>query len=99
MQSEYAQSFEREMACTQAEWLRWLPAAIGESTLHIGPGTASVGIGGGMLHLHWKEAPPRVIALVRLPRLHVSFRFEGLSAEQRLAFMRRFDLHMQRGGG
>ena len=40
-----------------------------------------------------------MIALVRLPRLHVGFRFEGLDADQRLAFMKRFDLYMQRGGG
>jgi len=31
--------------------------------------------------------------------LHVSFRFEGLDARQRRAFMKRFDLYMQRGGG
>ena len=40
-----------------------------------------------------------MIALVRLPRLHVEFRFEGLEADQRFAFMKRFDLYMQRGGG
>jgi hypothetical protein len=36
---------------------------------------------------------------MRMPRLHVSFDFEGLDAQQRLAFMKRFDLYMQRGGG
>jgi hypothetical protein len=40
-----------------------------------------------------------VIALVRLPRLHVSFCFAGRDADQRLVFMKRFDLYMQRGGG
>ena len=30
MQSVYDERFERDMACTEAEWLRWLPAAIGE---------------------------------------------------------------------
>jgi hypothetical protein len=51
------------------------------------------------LTLDWYNGEPRVIAQVRLPRLHVSFRFEGLAADQRLAFMKRFDLYMQRGGG
>ena len=53
----------------------------------------------GTLTLDWRVGEPRVIAQVRLPRLHVSFRFEGLDAGQRLAFMKRFDLYMQRGGG
>jgi len=31
--------------------------------------------------------------------LRVSFRFAGVDAPQRHAFMTRFDLYMQRGGG
>jgi hypothetical protein len=38
-------------------------------------------------------------AMFKLPILHVSFRFEGLDDAQRYAFMKRFDLYMQRGGG
>ena len=33
MQSFYAERFERDMGCTEAEWLRWLPAAIGDVDL------------------------------------------------------------------
>jgi hypothetical protein len=40
-----------------------------------------------------------VIALMRMPVLHVRFNFSGLDAAQRYQFMRRFDLYMQRGGG
>jgi hypothetical protein len=36
---------------------------------------------------------------MRLPRLHVAFRFEGTAPTERLVFMRRFDLYLQRGGG
>ena len=43
--------------------------------------------------------PPRQIALIRLPRLAVSFKFAGVADEVRHAFMKRFDLYMQRGGG
>ncbi len=99
MQSDYAQSFEREMACTEADWLRWLPGAIGPLPWAAAPGSATVSIGSGALRLSWHAAAPRTIALVRLPRLLVSFRFEGLSAPERRTFMKRFDLHMQRGGG
>lgn len=99
MQSAYAERFEREMGCTEAEWLMWLPAAIGDHEWRRQPGGASVSIAPGTLTLDWYNGEPRVIAQVRLPRLHVSFRFEGLAADQRLAFMKRFDLYMQRGGG
>ena len=53
----------------------------------------------GVLGLTWQVAAPLVIGLVRKPRLPVSFRFAGLDDAQRYAFMQRFDLYMQRGGG
>jgi hypothetical protein len=99
MQSAYAERFEREMGCTEAEWLMWLPAAIGNHEWRRQDAHANVAIPPGTLRVDWRTGEPRVIAQVRLPRLHVSFRFEGLDAGQRLAFMKRFDLYMQRGGG
>jgi hypothetical protein len=99
MQSAYAERFEREMGCTEAEWLMWLPAAIGQREWRREATTATVRIDKGSLTLEWCTGEPRVIALMRLPRLHVTFRFENLDAGQRLAFMKRFDLYMQRGGG
>lgn len=99
MQPDGGERFEREMACTEAEWLRWLPAAIGSHASQLDAGSAMVHIGEGRLDLRWHAGEPRVIALVRLPTLHVDFRFEHVSHEARVAFMRRFDLYMQRGGG
>lgn len=99
MQSAYAQRFEREMGCTEAEWLMWLPAAIGSHQWQRQASTADVRIGSGSLAIDWHTGEPRAIANVRVPRLHVRFRFDGLDAAQRLDFMRRFDLYMQRGGG
>jgi hypothetical protein len=99
MQSAYAEQFEREMGCTEAEWLGWLPAAIGEHAWTREANRAVVDLAPGSLTLGWRSGEPRVIAQIRLPRLHVSFRFEGLDAQRRLAFMKRFDLYMQRGGG
>ena len=99
MQSSYAERFERDMACTEAEWLRWLPAAVGEHRWKLREGSATVRIGDGALALSWRTASPRVIALMRMPRLIVDFRFDRLDAAQRHAFMKRFDLYMQRGGG
>jgi hypothetical protein len=99
VQSFYAESFERDMGCTQAEWLTWLPAAIGPHACEIAAQTARVQIGAGRLSLAWQQGAPRRIALASIPRLLVSFRFSGLDEAQRYAFMQRFDLYMQRGGG
>lgn len=99
MQSSYAETFERDMGCTEAEWLGWLPAAIGRCPWQAESGSARVDIAPGALQLRWQVMPPRVIALMRMPVLRVSFAFSGLDATQRFAFMKRFDLYMQRGGG
>lgn len=99
MQSFYPERFERDMACTEAEWLGWLPNAIGEHPWKLHPQAAGVRIGDGALGLTWRVETPRVIALMRLPRLVVNFRFGGLDDAQRYTFMKRFDLYMHRGGG
>jgi hypothetical protein len=100
VQSAYAEEFERDMGCTQAEWLGWLPDAIGPNDWQHEGAAARVRIGAtGTLSIDWCTAEPRVIALARIPRLLVRFRFAGMDDSQRYAFMKRFDLYMQRGGG
>lgn len=99
MQSFYPETFERDMACTEAEWLAWLPRAVGEHAYVVTGAQARAVLGSGILQLSWSVLPPRVIALMRLPRLAVRFSFSGLSEAQRYAFMQRFDLYTQRGGG
>lgn len=99
MQSSYDERFQRDMGCTEREWLGWLPAAVGSHSWQQDGSSASVSIAPGGLLLRWQEQPPRVIALMRMPVLRVDFAFEGLDADQRYAFMKRFDLYMQRGGG
>ncbi len=99
MQSHYAASFDREMGCTESEWIGWLPGAVREYLLVLGNRQARVCIEGGLLRLHWQVLAPRKIALVRLPRLAAQFRFDGVEEEARQRFMRYFDLYMQRGGG
>lgn len=92
--------FDREHGVTEADWLATLRGAVGAHPLQLGEGEALVAIGdAGRLDLRWQVLPPRAIALMRMPRLHVRYRFSGLSAEERVAFLRYFDLFMQRGGG
>jgi hypothetical protein len=99
MQSDYPAEFERDTAGTEAEWLQRLPGACGPHPLSLGERSALVAIGGGSLKLGWAVLAPRQIALLRMSRMAVSFRFEGLEPADRQRFMRYFDLYMQRGGG
>ena len=72
---------------------------MGKHAFVLGTGQVRVQIGEGHLQLQWHTLPPRVIALLRLQRLAVSFVFEGVQEDARQSFMKRFDLTMQRGGG
>ena len=99
MQAWYPADFKREMGCTEAELLRWLPGAVNGRALTLLPRSAEVTIGSGRLTLAWSELLPRRIALMSMPRLAIVFRFEGVDEGERQAFMRYFDLYTQRGGG
>ena len=99
MQSSYAEQFQRDMGCTETEWLGWLPAAMGDWPWQRSQSSADASIGAGSLRLRWQVMPPRVIALMRMPVLRVGFAFQGLDADARYTFMKRFDLYMMRGGG
>jgi hypothetical protein len=96
-----ALAFEREQGYTAEDWQRCLPGAVGPHTLtRPAPDQALVTLaGGGQLHIDWQVLPPRRIALLCLPRLQVHYRFDGVHADARQAFMRGFDRYMLRGGG
>lgn len=99
--NEVPAAFSREQGCTEAEWLGWLPGAVGGRALALQPGQARIeDVGSGGLTIFWRALEPRRIALISLPRLAVDFRFDaGVEEPDRQRFMRRFDLWMQRGGG
>lgn len=99
MQAFYAARFEREMGCTEAEWIGWLPRACAPHPVAVQAGRALVTIGDGRAAIGWRTLPPRRIALITLPRLAVAFAFEHVDDAARQRFMRHFDLATQRGGG
>jgi hypothetical protein len=99
MQAHYPESFDREMGCTEAELLQWLPGAVRGRPIETGAGHATVAIDAGQLMLEWHTLAPRQIALMRIPRLAVAFRFRDVDVPSRQVFMRYFDLYTQRGGG
>lgn len=99
MQAHYDAEFRREQGITEADWLQLLPRAAQGHALTVADGRAEIDIGSGRLRLAWTVMPPRQIALIRLPRLAVHYRFDGVDSADRQAFMKRFDLTIQRGGG
>jgi len=99
VQSHYLEQFERDMGCTEAEWLGWLPAALGGHAWQRSGASVQVAIDPGSLQIDWQKAEPRVLGQARIPRLLVRFAFSGLDDTERYGFMKRFDLYMQRGGG
>lgn len=99
MQSHYPECFQRDMGTSESEWLTALPRALGAHAWVLGSGQAQVQIGGGHLQLQWQALTPRVIALLRMPRLQVQFAFQGVPEDARHRFMKHFDLTLQRGGG
>jgi len=99
--ARYTEDFTREQGFTVAEWCQVLPGAVAPHTLEPGPGAdeAHVRLATGHLRLRWTALPPRQIALIRMPRLQVNYRFDGVPEAERVRFMRHFDLFTQRGGG
>jgi hypothetical protein len=99
MQSHYPLAFEREMGCTADELRGWLPGACGERAIVWRAQGADIGLGAGRVTIDWQPLPPRRIALVTLPRLHVRFAACDVEAATWQTFMRHFDLYTLRGGG
>ena len=83
----------------QIENSAWLPGASRGARIEFGPEGARVQWQEHLLQLTWEPLPERRIALVRLPRLAVTFDFGLTPDSERHAFMKHFDLYTQRGGG
>jgi hypothetical protein len=100
LQSDYPAEFHREQGFAEADWLRCLPGAVRGAAIDLAtPGQARVVVGGGTLTLQWQVLAPRQLGLARFARLAVHYRFDGVADDERLAFMKYFDLYTQRGGG
>lgn len=57
-------------------------------------------LGNGTVEIRYSPAPPKTFGgLLALPQAHVTLAFEGTSDAERAAFVHRFDIAFQRGGG
>ncbi len=99
MHAFYAENFDREMACTEQEWLGWLPQAMGAVPYQVVAHALTATFEVGQLHLSWRVGESRGTTQARIPRLLVSFRFSGIDGLHRYRFMKRFDLSTQRSIG
>ena len=89
----------REMGCTRAEFMRWLPGATRQAPCQIDGDIATVVTHGGCVRISVQERPPRRIGPIELPVLDISFFFRGLDEPTRNDFLAYFDLYTRRGGG
>ncbi len=81
---------------TRSDFLRLLPAATGESDFT----EQEVGVFRGRgWELRFRPIASLEIGMVRLARHHIEIAFDGLTPQAEDAFMERFTLHYQRGGG
>ena len=89
----------REMGCTAAEFLHWLPGATRGAPMTIAGGEAVLRLADGTVSIRFEQGPPRQVARIELPVLRVAFRFDRIAAPERHAFLEYFDLYTRRGGG
>jgi hypothetical protein len=88
----------RDMATTEREFRSGLAFAFPRDVTEC-DGAFHVEHAGAAMEIVLAPLPPRVIALLRLPRLEVLIRFTAGTPEQRAAMLARMDRAMQRGGG
>jgi hypothetical protein len=88
----------RDMATTEQEFRKGLVFAFPQGMIER-DGVFQVAHAGAVMEIAIAPLPPRVIALLRLPRLEVRIRFTAGTTEQQHAMLARMDRAMQRGGG
>lgn len=90
---------ETEMSIDCADLLRLLPAALGGIPFHRRAGDIEAVDGSRRIRIRLSGAGTRSMGALQLPTLLVTLELTGFAAPERLAFLRRFDLVFQRGGG
>jgi hypothetical protein len=95
----FSLDLRRQMSCTRAEFMSWLPGAIRMSPFHVDGNSVTISTAGGTVEITLEEREPRRAGLMSLPRLDVAFRFSGLDDAAREDFLAYFDLYTRRGGG
>ncbi len=93
------QRLSKDLGFSHAEFFRALPKALVGYDYAIAGELITVTLAGGKIEIRLGREQERRIAMLRLPRTQVDFRFVDLSDEQVSGFLQRFDRSFQRGGG
>lgn len=97
--SDVPERLLREVAASAAEFERALRLAWPDGVERIGGGAFLLRNGPLCLRIRIRPDGVRRIGLLELPRLAVSYAFEGADATARARMLARLDLGMRRGGG
>ena len=87
------------MGLTVQEFLRTLPAAIGHNEYRVDDREIRIRQQSGEVLIRLQPTFKRRFGALAIPATPVEFRFSGLDSGERSAFLERFDLYFQRGGG
>lgn len=94
-----ALSLSLDMSIDRADFLRLLPAAVGQTAVEERDDLFLGGNGTQRWSLRLLPLAQRRLGSMVLPRHQVELRFEGFSDAEVTAFMARFQRGFQRGGG
>ena len=94
------EAVEKIMALELADFHRSLRALAPDLDLSEAARDVRIPDDGGTVSITFEALPSETLGgLLALPRARVTLSFDGHSAEQRSAFLARFDQAFQRGGG
>ena len=89
----------REMQLTRGEFLRELPAAVGNKEYRLEDGIAIVDEQDRRVEIRLVDEGVRDLGSLHLPMEKIEFEFHGYNQDEVNSFMRHFDVCTQRGGG
>ena len=89
----------REMSITHKEFLRLLPLAVQGASVNRRDNLLTVKTASGRLTITLAPQTTRKLGLLEFPVTTVTMEFHDFNPSDQAAFLKRFDLAYQRGGG
>ena len=89
----------REMSITHKEFLRLLPLAVQGASVNRRDNMLTVKTASGRLTITLAPQTTRKLGLLEFPVTTVTMEFHDFNPSDQAAFLKRFDLAYQRGGG
>ena len=89
----------REMSITHKDFFRLLPRAVNGAPVARRGNRADIATGAGRVTITLAPETVRKLGLMKFPVTLVSIEFSGFAPDEQAAFLARFDLAYQRGGG